>query len=146
MKTKFLVGLLALLTCGSLFCIAQDGAQSSSAKPTAAEKKTSTTKRANRLPTNYAKLGLSEAQRDKIYSVQHSFADQIDALEAQIDALKQKRDKEFDAVLSADQRKTLADLTTAAKESKAKSKKSETEKKPESTKPESTSAAKSDPK
>ena len=146
MKSYVLVGLLALFTCGSLFCGAQDAAQSSSTNSKSGEKKSGDAKKINRLPSNFGKLGLSDSQRDKIYGIQNSFADQIDSLESQIDAMKQKRDKEIDAVLSADQRKALNDLAETAKDTKAKSKKVDSEKKPDAGKSDSTSGSKESPK
>ena len=106
-----------------------------SAKPTtkglSAEKKAEDRKPTNRLPSNYGKLGLTDAQKDKVYAVQEKYDTQLDALEEQIKSLKGKRSSETEAVLSAEQKKILKDLTDEAKEkdAKPKSKKSEADSK-----------------
>jgi len=96
-------GLLLLLAGG--FLVAQD-----------ADKKAT-----GRLPNNYGKLGLTDAQRQKIYSTQAKYGEQIDALIKQVEELRQKRDAEIEAVLTPEQRENLKKLTAeTAKKSAAK--------------------------
>ncbi|NQV24724.1 MAG: hypothetical protein HQ518_10175 [Rhodopirellula sp.] len=76
-------------------------------------------KAAGRLPAQYGKLGLSDEQRDKIYGVQATYRKQIDDLQKQIDALKEKQDTEVQGVLTADQKKKLEELLADAKKAAA---------------------------
>jgi len=62
------------------------------------------------LPQNWAKLGLTDEQRDKVYRVQNKYNDDIDKLELQIADLKKKRDKERLEVLTPEQKKRLEDI------------------------------------
>ncbi len=95
------------------------------AKGAAAEKKEDK-KPVNRLPANYGKLGLTDAQRDKVYAIQDKYDAQLDALEEQLKALRAKRSSETEAVLTVEQKKILKDITDEAKEkTKAKSKKTD---------------------
>jgi TolA-binding protein len=107
-RSACLGGLLLLLAGG--FLVAQE-----------AEKKAT-----GRLPNNYGRIGLTEAQRAKIYGVQMKYGEQIDALIKQVEELRQKRDTEIEAVLTPEQRENLKKLTaetakkTAAKKGAAK--------------------------
>lgn len=64
------------------------------------------------LPPNWKKIGLSDAQVQDIYKLQNKYKVEIDALEAKITELKATRDKEMKAVLTPEQKKRLADITT----------------------------------
>ena len=89
-------------------------------KPTsekAVDKKPDEKKTTNRLPSNYGKLGLADAQKTKVYAVQDKYEGEIDVLNEKLKSLKAKRDTEIEAVLTADQKKTLKELT-ASKEAK----------------------------
>jgi TolA-binding protein len=124
MKKHLLTGTLAIFTCCALIGMAQDAKP---AKPAAAaEKAADPAPKKGRLPDNYGKLALNDTQKEKIYGIQGSYADKIDALEAQIANLKGKRDQEIEAVLTEDQKKILKSLTDASKE---KARKDDTEKK-----------------
>ena len=68
-----------------------------------------------RLPAYYGQVGISSAQRTKIYSLQAQFGKQISDLQKQIDDLEGKRDSEVLAVLTPEQQKKLDELQTAAK-------------------------------
>ena len=72
----------------------------------------------DRLPANYAKIGLSEDQKKKIYDVQNRYEAQVDALEKQIADLKAKQKAEVESVLTPEQHKALQ---TAIEDSKKKS-------------------------
>jgi Spy/CpxP family protein refolding chaperone len=116
--------LVLLLNC-SLVSWSQDAAKPATKAAEPAKKVT------NRLPSNYGKLGLTDAQRDKVYAIQEKYDSQLDALEDQVKALKAKRTSESEAVLTPEQKKILKDLTDDAKEkdkdkdAKSKSKKSD---------------------
>jgi hypothetical protein len=62
------------------------------------------------LRANWKKLGLSDEQEQKIYKVQGEYHAKIDALEAQVKALKDEEYSKEVEVLSADQKKHLAEL------------------------------------
>ena len=80
-------------------------------------------KAAGRLPAQYGKLGLSDAQRQKIYGLQADYGKQIDELEKQINSLKQKENSEIEAVLTPDQKSKLDELLAEAKKAAAERKK-----------------------
>lgn len=67
------------------------------------------------LPAYYNQVVTPE-QREKIYTVQQSYADKIEALQTQLKELQAKRDGEVKAVLTADQLKKVDELAVAAKE------------------------------
>jgi len=114
MKRLLLTGTLAIFTCCTLIGFAQDSSKPAATK--AADKKSDATTKKGRLPANFGKLGLNDTQKDKIYAIQGSYSDQLDALEAQVAAVKAKRDHEVEGVLTEDQRKVLKNLTDAAKD------------------------------
>lgn len=121
MKNKVISATLLVLTCFAMAGWSQDAKTEKSPAPKAEVKKPT-----NRLPANYGKLGLTDAQKDKVYAIQEKFDKQIDDLEAQLKAAKAKRDSEIETVLSAEQKKILKDLTEEAKDSKTtKSKKAD---------------------
>lgn len=76
-----------------------------------------------RLPNNYGKIGITSAQRTKIYGIQADYNGKIEALEKQIAELKEKRDGEIEAVLTPDQKKKLQELQGATKKKREASKK-----------------------
>jgi len=120
---------LVLLACFSMAGWSQDSAKpttkGAAGKEAAAEKKEDK-KSVNRLPANFGKLGLTDAQRDKVYAINDKYEPQLDALEEQVKALRAKRTAETEAVLTVEQKKILKDITDEAKEkTKAKSKKSD---------------------
>lgn len=63
----------------------------------------------HRVPPGYAKLGLTDQQKEALYKIQAKYYPQIQALEKQVDALRDKREAEFEAVLTAAQRKRLTE-------------------------------------
>lgn len=113
LQSRFVgVVLVAFVACGLVW--AQETPKSKA--KAAAEKVT------GRLPNNYAKLGISEAQRKSIYGIQAKYNEQIDALTKQIEDLRGKRDAEIEAVLTPEQKEKLKALQkdAAAKKSEAK--------------------------
>jgi len=112
-RSRFVgIVLVAFVACGIIW--AQEAP-----KPTA---KAAAEKVTGRLPNNYAKLGISEAQRKSIYGIQAKYNDQIDALMKQIEDLRSKRDAEVEGVLTPEQKEKLKALQkdAAAKKSEAK--------------------------
>ena len=77
----------------------------------------------DRLPANYAKIGLSDDQKKKIYDVQNNFEAQIDTLEKQIADLKAKQKAEVEGVLTPEQHKALQASIEDSKKKAAEKKK-----------------------
>ena len=113
---RVVLNALVLLLCCSITGWSQDAAKPTT-KGAAAEKKTT-----NRLPANYGKLGLTDAQKDKVYTINDKYETQLDALEEQLKALKAKRGTEVEAVLTAEQKKILKDVMDDSKEKATKAK------------------------
>lgn len=76
-----------------------------------------------RLPNNYGKLGLNQEQRQRIYAIQADYGKRIDELEAQLAALREKRDQECLGVLTPEQKQKLADILKEREKQKAARKK-----------------------
>ena len=72
-----------------------------------------------RLPAHYTQVGVTELQRQKIYSIQGSYDAKIALLKNQLNEATAKRDAEVRAVLTADQQKQLDKLTGAAAKAQA---------------------------
>lgn len=124
-KNRIVPSVLVLLFCVSMAGWSQDAAKPATkaapAKEAAGEKKEDK-KPVNRLPSNYGKLGLTDAQRDKVYAINDKFEPQLDALEEQLKTLRAKRTSETEAVLTVEQKKVLKDITDEAKEKGTKAK------------------------
>jgi hypothetical protein len=82
-----------------------------------------------RLPNYYADV-VTEKQREEILKIQEEYKPKLDALQAQLDALKKERNEKISGVLTADQKKKVEDAEAAAK-----AKKKTDEKKDEPAKP-----------
>jgi hypothetical protein len=61
----------------------------------------------HRVPSGYAKLGLTPQQKEAMYKIQGKYYPRIQALEKQIDELRSKRDSECEAILTPTQKKLL---------------------------------------
>ena len=79
------------------------------------ESQTSETKPRGRLPNHFGKLGISEEQRTRIYSIQADYDVRIDDLLSQIEELVANRDSDIDAVLTEGQRARLRELREEAR-------------------------------
>jgi hypothetical protein len=62
-----------------------------------------------RLPPYFARV-VTPQQREQIYQVQDKYQEQIEALEAQMEAVLEKRDADISAVLTPEQRQQVAKL------------------------------------
>jgi Spy/CpxP family protein refolding chaperone len=95
--------------------------ESGKAKP---EVKARTAKRAydpsRRVPNHFGQLGLTEEQREAIYGIQAKHQEKIDELERQLDELRAQSLHECEGVLTATQKKSLADRRARASEARAK--------------------------
>lgn len=125
--------LVALVVVGGAYAVAAAPAllaQKAETKADAkAPAKTDAKKASKRLPNFYGDL-VDGVQKEKIYAVQDKYNAQIDALAAQIKDLQAKRDAEFEAVLTPEQKvkleKARADSKTKAQERAAAKKAAET--------------------
>lgn len=121
MKKKALFSCCALLVLFSLLAVAgsplaqekQNADQGDAAKPAA-------TRRAprGRLP-NYYRQVVTPTQREKIYTLQASYAEKIEVLEKQIAELEAKRDAEVEALLTPEQREKVKALAEEARKRRA---------------------------
>lgn len=80
-------------------------------------------KSGDRLPANYAKIGVSEEQRKKIYEIQGKYDDQISVLQKQLADLRAKEKAEVEAVLTPEQKKTLQSVSEESQKKAAEKKK-----------------------
>jgi Spy/CpxP family protein refolding chaperone len=64
------------------------------------------------LPQNWSKLGLTDQQKQKAYTIQAKYDKEIESLEAQLRELRQKERMELAAVLTEEQKKRLRELLT----------------------------------
>jgi hypothetical protein len=83
-------------------------------QPAAGPATASKRKSVRRLPSYYGQVGLSDVQREAIYRLQEAYAEQLDALEKQLETLKNRRDQEIENVLSPAQKQRLRQLLEAA--------------------------------
>lgn len=87
---------------------AENSPSASADKATAPRKKI-----VNRLPNNFGKLGLTESQRQKIYALQSQYRAQLEALTAQLEALREEQNEEIESVLTPAQKAELHKLQRA---------------------------------
>ena len=141
MKKCVLNAVLFLMSSAQLVCLAQDTTKGAGAKPAdkpaapavkpletkttekpaekeKAAEKAEEKKSTNRLPSNYGKLGLTDAQKTKIYGVQDKHEKEIDALTEKLKAAKAKRDTEIEAILTPAQKKSLKEILDAKEDAK----------------------------
>lgn len=89
------------------------------------------TPKGRQLPQNWAKLGLSEEQKDKIYEIQGEYRGKIEELTKQIQALQKKQREALEVVLTDAQKARLKEILLE----KAPSDKPKSGDKPAATKP-----------
>jgi TolA-binding protein len=70
-----------------------------------------------RLPAYYSQV-VSNVQREKIYTIQQSYSERIEALQAQLQDLQSKMQGEIRGVLTPEQQKKVEELTEAARKSR----------------------------
>ncbi|MCA9074679.1 MAG: hypothetical protein KDA93_06580 [Planctomycetaceae bacterium] len=74
------------------------------------------------LPPHFGKLGMSDAQKEKVYSLQEAYEEQIEKLRKQIEQVETKRDAEIATLLTPGQKLRLKELLDeAAQEAAAQS-------------------------
>jgi hypothetical protein len=93
--------------------------------------------KAKQLPSNFAKLGLSDDQKKKVHAIQDEYGDKIAALAKQLEELKNKQREETYAVLTDDQKEQLKKILTekVGAPSKSPDNKKPDDKKPDDKKP-----------
>lgn len=89
-----------------------------------------TAKSGDRLPANYAKIGVSEEQRKKIYELQNKYDDQVAALQKQIADLREKEKADVEAILTPEQRTALKAANEESQKRAAEKKKAASKEKP----------------
>jgi len=90
------VGLFALLLVTGSLVVAQEK-----------------TKGKGQLPPNWSKLGLSDEQKSKIYSIRADYKGKIEALEAQVKQLKEQEGSELAKILTQPQKDRLKEIVAA---------------------------------
>ena len=117
MKTGWasLLGIAVLM--GLTYAWAEDTAKP--AKPAPAAKKAVK----GRLPLYFAKAGISDVQRDKVYAIQGKYKPQIDKLEEELKALRAQEMTEVEGVLTAEQKTRLSELRAEAQKKRDEKKK-----------------------
>ncbi|HVW00691.1 MAG TPA: hypothetical protein VHB77_10135 [Planctomycetaceae bacterium] len=94
------------------------------AKPAPAAKAETTKKAARgRLPPYFAKAGISDVQREKVYSIQAKYKPEIDKLEEQLKALRAQEMTEVEGVLTAEQKTRVTELRAEAQKKRDEAKK-----------------------
>ncbi len=93
---------------------------SATAKPTG---KTAPPDVTRRVPSGYAKLGLTDQQKEKLYSIRAEYHTKIQNLEKQVSDLRDRQEKEFESVLTAPQKRLLAEAAQQKKAAAAEAKK-----------------------
>jgi Spy/CpxP family protein refolding chaperone len=76
------------------------------------QEKEPATKMRGQLPRNWSKLGLTDEQKQKTYRIHNEYRMKIDALQKQIDELRDKERKELDNVLTDEQKRRLREILT----------------------------------
>lgn len=126
MQFRNLLTMSVLGVCAAGFVIAQDAQRpvqlaqkekESGEKPEA--QKPGAQKPGARMPNYFPKLSLTDQQREKILNTLVDYNEQIDELEDQIKELREKRDAEVRALLTAAQRDKLAEMEQDAKKKRA---------------------------
>ena len=82
------------------------------------------------MPPNWSRLGLSDEQKQKTYSIQAKYDKEVEALQAQIRDLKAKEKTELDGVLTAAQKQRLREIVTEKIPGAGEVKKPDNDKKP----------------
>ncbi len=128
MRKQFLSVVACALVALGVVCVstrpsvvAQESGKAAKTEKGAEAKKAA--KSGDRLPANYAKIGISDEQRKKIYEIQGKYDDQIAALQKQLADLRAKEKAEVEAVLTPEQKKTLQSVSEESQKKAAEKKK-----------------------
>ena len=119
-KKIALVSLASAFVVASLsFSVGQDTKKGSGKAKTEVKE---TAKAKGRLPA-YFKDVVTEEQKDQIYTIQAKYEKQISDLQSQLEEVRSQQMAEIEKLLSADQKKKLADLRAEADAKKKSAKK-----------------------
>ncbi len=102
-RLHILVGMLALAVFSGGLLLGDDPKKT-------ADPKDPPIKVNHQLPQNYGKLGLSDDQKKKIYSIQDDYGPRIAALKKQIEDLTKDEHTKVHDVLTEDQKKRLKEI------------------------------------
>jgi hypothetical protein len=122
MSFRKLMALSVVGACAAGWVLAQEQSQATRSIQIAQKdkaEKSEAKKPSARMPNYFRSLGLSDQQREKILNTIIEHNEQIDELEEQITELKEKRDAEVHAILTATQKTKLAELQMDAKKKRA---------------------------
>ncbi|MFN0195138.1 MAG: hypothetical protein ACKVT0_00200 [Planctomycetaceae bacterium] len=87
---------------------------------------------AGRVPSGWAKIGLSAEQKKNIYEIQAKYKEQTDELEKQIEELKAQRDNELMDLLTDEQKAKLKTQSKSSGTEKTEKSESTSEESPKS--------------
>lgn len=107
-KIRFLLFAAALVFVGGGLT-GQDAKKEKESKPA-----TTTKAKGSQLPQNWAKLGLTDDQKSKVYAIDAKIDQEIDKLNDKIKELKEVKKKEQLEVLTPEQKKRLEDIIKKA--------------------------------
>jgi len=111
--------IVGLLFGSTSNCLCQDKTTTpgnTTAKDNAQTKEEPKTKLKGTLPANFGKLNLSDSQKQQIYRLQANYAEQIEALEKQIEKTRAERNEAYRKVLTKAQRDRLDEIRRGTKE------------------------------
>ncbi|WP_165225548.1 hypothetical protein [Aquisphaera insulae] len=121
--------MMTSLLAGSYPLVAQEGASKPQTKKADGKAEPATPEKArgkvappdptHRVPPGFSKLNLSDEQKEAIYKIQAKYYSQIQKLEKEADDLRDKREKECEAVLKPAQKRHLAELEKEKKDAAA---------------------------
>lgn len=100
-----------------MICAGQGwGEENTPAKKSAANNaEASATPRGQRLPNNYGKLGLTEEQKKKIYSIQANYKTRIQRLQQELEDLRNEEVLEIQSALTEAQKTSLQEILVEAR-------------------------------
>ncbi|VTR94970.1 Uncharacterized protein OS=Planctomyces maris DSM 8797 GN=PM8797T_26255 PE=4 SV=1 [Gemmata massiliana] len=110
LRSGLLAGLFAALVVFSGGLVGQETKKDEKKAEKKEDKKDDATKYKGTLPTNWRKVGLTDAQVQDVYKVQAKYKDEITKLKAKIAELEANMLKEERAVLTPEQKKRLEEL------------------------------------
>src|SRR5579862_6652295 len=122
-RTRLLVGVAAVVLASAGGLLGDD--KTGDAKATA--------KARGQLPANWSKLGLTDDQKQKVYTVQSEFRGKIDVLAQQIKQLQKDERGELEKVLTDAQKTRLKEILASKGPADAPAKDSKTTKGPADT-------------
>ena len=117
MRTRFTWGVLVLsvVLSGVPFWLIDAANSAKGADSAKAPEK------APRLPNHFGKLGLSDEQKEKVFSIQSKYDEELKALKERLKKLQAEEQQEFETLLTPEQRSRLELLRTESRKKSASS-------------------------